>query len=244
MTRHRSDPLVVIPAYDEAACIAEVIAEVTAHGYDCVVVDDGSSDDTADIARDAGAPVVQLPINLGVGGALRAGFRYAVTHGYRSVVQVDADGQHISTAIADLVTAGADADLVIGSRFLSGDHPPVGAVRKAAMRMLGMVVRRSTGVTVSDPTSGFRLVRSPLLEGFADDFPHHYLGDTFEALLVAARRGYRITEVPVPMRARQGGTPSADTQASVRAMVRAITVLLTGTTFELPPRPQHEPSEG
>lgn len=244
MTRPARDPLVVIPAFDEAACIADVIAEVTGHGYSCVVVDDGSTDATAEIARRAGVAVLQLPINLGVGGALRAGFRYALAHGHRSVVQVDADGQHISTAIADLVAAAPTADLVIGSRFLSGDHPPVGIVRKAAMRLLGRVVRRSTDVVVSDPTSGFRLVRSPLLEGFAADFPHHYLGDTFEALLVAARRGYRIAEVPVPMRARQGGAPSADTRASVRAMVRAITVVLTGTTFDLPPRPQHEPAQG
>jgi glycosyltransferase involved in cell wall biosynthesis len=232
--------LVVVPAYNEAACVGDVVRSVRASGYDCLVVDDASGDDTSELAREAGAMVVELPINLGVGGALRAGWKYAAVHGYDTVVQIDADGQHPASNIAVLLDTLATGrfDLVVGSRFAAGGaHAGMSRVRRAAIRLLSSVLRRSAGVAVTDPTSGLRAVTGPLLRGFAADFPHHYLGDTFEALLVAGRRGYRIGEVPAVMLARQGGTPSADGYASVRAMVRALTVLLTGTTFDVPPAP-------
>ena len=112
------------------------------------------------------------------------------------------------------------------------------SLRRSCIRLLSAVIARSGGARITDPTSGFRAIRSPLLNAFAHDFPHHYLGDTFEALLVAGRRGYKITEVPVAMQARQGGQPSAALPASVRAMLRALTVPFTGCSFDLPPRPQ------
>jgi glycosyltransferase involved in cell wall biosynthesis len=231
--------LVVVPAYDEEACIADVVAEVRSAGFDCLVVDDGSSDRTGELACAAGARVVTLPINLGVGGALRAGFRYARSHGYSCIVQVDADGQHVAEHIGELLTALDERglDMVVGSRFAEGGRHEMSAIRRWCIRLLATVVRRSGGVSISDPTSGFRAIRSPLLDAFAGDFPHHYLGDTFEAVLVAARRGYRIGEVAVTMRERQGGRPSADLYASSQAMLRACTILFTGTTFDLPPRP-------
>ncbi len=230
--------LVVIPAYDERECIADVVGEVGSAGFHCLVVDDGSRDGTADIAAACGAAVVRLPINLGVGGALRTGFRYAVDHGYTTVVQVDADGQHVAEHIRHLVAALDDQslDMVVGSRFADDGTYPMTYVRRLCVRVLSFVIRRSGKVGITDPTSGFRAIRSPLLGAFAADFPAHYLGDTFEAVLVAARRGYRLGEVPVEMRERQGGRPSADLYALVQAMLRACTVLLTGTTFDLPAR--------
>jgi glycosyltransferase involved in cell wall biosynthesis len=231
--------LVVIPAYNEAECVGEVVAAVRARGYNCVVIDDASTDETAERAHDAGATVVHLPINLGVGGALRTGFRYAVEHGADTIVQVDADGQHSAEEIDRLLAHvnANDLDMVIGSRFAPGGaSSPVSGARRAAMGRLSATVRRRTGLEISDPTSGFRAIRGPLLQAFARDFPHHYLGDTFEALLVAGRRGYRVGEVPVTMHARQGGQPSADIGASVRAMIRALTVPFTGCSFDLPPR--------
>jgi glycosyltransferase involved in cell wall biosynthesis len=238
-TQASSRTLVVVPAFDEEACIADVIADVRAFGYECLVVDDGSTDRTEVLARTAGAEVVRLPINLGVGGALRAGFRYAVEHGYTCVVQVDADGQHIAEHITELLAASAhhNLDMVIGSRFADGGRHEMSAMRRFCIRLLSAVIARSGHTRITDPTSGFRAIRSPLLEAFAQDFPHHYLGDTFEAVLVASRRGYRIGEIPVSMRPRQGGRPSADLYASSQAMLRACTVLFTGTTFDLPPRP-------
>jgi len=231
--------LVVVPAYNERACIAAVVTEVLAAGHDCLVVDDGSTDDTAALARAAGARVVCLPINLGVGGALRTGFRYAADHGYRTVVQVDADGQHPAAAIEALLhdLHRRNLDMVVGSRFLQPSDYPVSRSRRAAIALLARVIATAGDTRMTDPTSGLRAIRTPLLDALAHDFPHHYLGDTFEALLVATRRGYRIGEVPVVMRPRQGGQPSAGHYASFQAMVRACTVLLTGTSFDLPPRP-------
>jgi glycosyltransferase involved in cell wall biosynthesis len=234
-----TDVVVVIPAYDEEACIGQVVTDVRGCGYDCVVVDDASSDRTAAIAEQSGATVIRLPINLGVGGALRAGFRYAVDIGAHTVVQVDGDGQHptdqIGTLLEHLDQGGFD--MVVGSRFAPGGVPsPQSGLRRRAIGVLSTTLRRRGGVTITDPTSGFRAIRDPLLRAFASDFPHHYLGDTFEALLVAGRRGYRVAEIPVVMQARQGGQPSAALPASVRAMLRALTVPFTGCSFDLPPR--------
>jgi glycosyltransferase involved in cell wall biosynthesis len=231
--------LVLIPAFNERECITAVVTDVRAAGHECLVIDDGSSDDTATLARAAGARVVRLPINLGVGGALRTGFRYASDHGYRTVVQVDADGQHPTATIGTLVQAlhERDLDMVVGSRFLQPSGYQLSRSRHAAIALLARVIANAGSTRMTDPTSGFRAIRGPLLDALAHDFPHHYLGDTFEALLVATRRGYRIGEIPVVMRPRQGGQPSAGHYASFRAMVRACTVLLTGTSFDLPPRP-------
>ena len=236
-----TDVLVVVPAFDEEACIGEVVSAVRDQGFECVVVDDASTDRTAGLAEQAGAVVVRLPINLGVGGALRAGFRYAVDSGATTVVQVDGDGQHPVEQIGTLLKHldAGDLDMVVGSRFApGGSSSPQSRMRRSAIGVLSTTLRRRGGVTISDPTSGFRAIRDPLLRAFASDFPHHYLGDTFEALLVAGRRGYRIGEVPVEMQARQGGQPSAALPASVRAMLRALTVPFTGCSFDLPPRSQ------
>jgi len=231
--------LVLVPAFNERECIAAVVADVRSAGHDCLVIDDGSSDDTAALARAAGAHVARLPINLGVGGALRTGFRYASDRGYDAIVQVDADGQHPTADIGTLLHAlhERDLDMVVGSRFLQPSGYQLSRSRRAAIALLARVIANAGETRMTDPTSGFRAIRSPLLDALAHDFPHHYLGDTFEALLVATRRGYRIGEVPVVMRPRQGGQPSAGHYASFRAMVRACTVLLTGTSFDLPSRP-------
>jgi glycosyltransferase involved in cell wall biosynthesis len=242
-----SQVLVVVPAFREADCIGAVVSDVHAAGYRCLVVDDGSPDDTARLAAEAGATVVVLPINLGVGGALRTGFRYARDHCYEVAVQVDADGQHLPDRIPALLDEleRLDVDMVIGSRFAAGgEYPGTSTFRRMNMRLLARVIGRVGGQRLTDPTSGFRAIRRPLLDAVAHDFPHHYLGDTFEVLYVARRRGYRIGEIPITMRARQGGRPSADLLASARAMVRAVTVLLTGTTFDLPRRPEHQRTHG
>lgn len=228
--------VVVVPAYNEQDCIADVVAEIRTAGYPCVVIDDASHDDTIPAATAAGAIVIGLPINLGVGGALRTGWQYAVSHGYDTVVQIDGDGQHPVSHIGALLDAlkQHDLDMVVGSRFADGgSHDGVSRMRRACMHLLTAILRRSANVSLSDPTSGFRAIRGPLLAEFARQFPHHYLGDTFEAELVAGRRGYRLGEIAIPMRSRQGGKPSADMFASARSMLRAIVVLGTGTSFDI-----------
>ena len=234
--------LVVIPAWNEEASVAAVVRGVRSAGFDALVVDDASTDSTSRVASSAGAAVVRLPVNLGVGGAMRCGFRYAVGHGYRGVVQCDADGQHPPEAISALVAAQerSGAQLLIGSRF----HPDavgyeVGIVRRLVMRLLGRSASRATGTSIRDATSGFRVISEPLLSAFAQNFPAHYLGDTYEAVIAAGRAGYRVEEVPVAMHQRSHGTSSASPVAAARLTLRAVVVVVTRLHFSIAQCPEN-----
>lgn len=222
--------LIVVPALNECESISEVVRDLRALALDVLVVDDGSSDDTAERAETEGARVLRLPINLGVGGALRAGFRYAVDHGYSSVVQVDADGQHPAHQIQDLIEAARrhEAHLVIGSRYLSSDATLApSSSRRLAMKLLGALVSRASGCRITDSTSGFRIIREPLLSEFSREFPAYYLGDTYEATILAARAGFRIAEIPAALSIRKHGTSSSGriNSLSLLAKVLAVTLL-------------------
>jgi glycosyltransferase involved in cell wall biosynthesis len=228
--------LVVVPARDEAATITSVVTAIRAVGLPCLVVDDHSDDDTEVLARAAGARVLRLPVHLGVGGALRLGFRFAVSHGYEVAVQCDADGQHPPELIPQLLDAQArtGAHLLIGSRFVGeGTSFPIGWARRVTMRMLSGLVRLRSGQHVADTTSGFRCIAEPLLSAFSKSFPTHYLGDTFEAVLVAARAGYRVAEEPVRMEAREVGRSTASLGGALRSVVRAVVVAVGGLTFRI-----------
>ena len=221
----RNDVLVIIPAFNEEASVASVVTQILEHGYPVLVVDDGSIDRTSQCAEQAGAIVLKLPVNLGVGGALRCGFRYAVTHGYGVVVQCDADGQHDPGEIGFLLDTmdATGADMVVGSRFLPEKSAyTVGLVRRVAMRQLARVATRQTGVAITDATSGFRAIRDRLLGSFAASYPAEYLGDTVEALARAGRGGYIVREVGVQMQSRSTGVSSASTIASVWYVVRVL----------------------
>jgi glycosyltransferase involved in cell wall biosynthesis len=234
----RPPVLVVVPALDEEASVGHVVARLRAAGYDCLVVDDGSTDATAAVAASAGARVVRLPVHLGVGGALRCGFRYAVDHGYSQVVQCDADGQHLPEQIETLLDAQmrTNAHLVIGSRFLDGASAyRISGGRRFVMRLLSRMVRRSTGVVVHDTTSGFRCIARPLLDEFAASYPVHYLGDTFEAVIVAARAGYSVIEVPAAIAERSAGTPSARPSAALVFLARTMIATSVGLGFKIRP---------
>ena len=230
--------LVVVPAWNEADSVGTVVAGLRARGYDVAVVDDGSTDATADRARQAGAAVVSLPVNLGVGGALRCGFRYAVDHGYDVVVQCDADGQHPPAQIARVLEAqgSTGAHLVIGSRFVGGEAGmAVGGNRRLAMRVLARIASRAAGRPITDASSGLRAIARPLLDEFARSYPVHYLGDTFEAIVVAGRAGYDVTEVGVTMAPRLAGVSSARPLAALAFLGRALVVSLGGLGFEVRP---------
>jgi len=232
--------LVIVPALNEQESIQQVVRAIRAEQFDVLVVDDGSTDDTAHRAEAAGASVLRLPVNLGVGGALRAGFRFAVDHHYAAVVQVDADGQHPASQIRDLIAAVEhhNAHLVVGSRYLSPDATLVpSASRRLAMRLLSKVVSRAVGHTITDSTSGFRIICEPLLSEFAHEFPAYYLGDTYEATIGAARAGYRVFEIPAALGTRNHGTSSA---GSLRAIVLIAKVLIV-TALRLHPRLQPRP---
>lgn len=210
--------LVVIPALNEEGSVGEVVKEVktalpAAH---VLVVDDGSSDGTRRVATAAGADVLSLPFNLGVGGALRAGFRYAVRFDYQIAVQVDGDGQHDPAEIERLLVALRDADMVIGARFAGRGEYAVRGARRLAMRLLARSLSSRTNANLTDTTSGFRAFNRRTIEIFARDYPAEYLGDTIEALLIAARAGCRVSQVPVHMRRRTVGAPS---QSSLRSLI-------------------------
>lgn len=220
--------LVVVPAWNEQECVAAVVAEVreVLEGVDLVVVDDGSSDATAERALEAGAGVLSLPYHLGVGAAMRAGYRYAAENGYDVAVQVDADGQHDPRDVPRLVGALESCDLVIGARFAGKGAYDVSGPRRLAMRLLAWGASRITGTRLTDVSSGFRAANRAVIELFARDYPQEYLGDTVESLVIAARSGCRVHQLPVSMRARAGGAPSQSLWKSTAYLFRAVLVLV------------------
>lgn len=240
MTLTAADVLVVVPALDEEATIGAVVREIRQTGFLVLVVSDGSTDATVEVAADAGARVLHLPFNIGVGGALRAGFRFAVDQGFLAVVQVDADGQHPIGAIHELLEEKnrSGVDMVVGSRFHGkAATMQVSSVRRLVMRVLSRSATRATGTRITDATSGFRLIAQPLLGAFADSFPDYYLGDTFEALVSAGRAGYRITEIPADLTPRLVGQSSANPIQAAKFTVKSLCLASLRIHFPLrPPR--------
>jgi glycosyltransferase involved in cell wall biosynthesis len=230
-------PLVVVPAFNEEASIGQVIAELIDSAFDFVVVDDGSTDQTKALAERLGARVLALPLNSGVGSALRCGFRYAVEAGFDTVIQVDADGQHHPSEISKLLAEAERGghDMVIGSRFMVGGGD-VSRIRRFPMKVISFVASRAAGTRLTDATSGFRLIRGDLLLRFASNFPRYYLGDTFEATYVAGKAGYRIAEVAVVMSPRTNGRSSANVREAVTMIIKTLAVTLLGLHFRIPSR--------
>lgn len=204
MTR---DTLVIIPALNEAGRIGHVLRGLADQGVaaDVLVVDDGSEDDTAAEAESLGAQVIRHPFNLGYGVALQTGYIYAFKHGYMQVVQMDADGQHDPASIHTLLESLADdVDLVLGSRFLNGNPPPVTLPRRVGSKLFAWIVTMWTGTRITDPTSGFqamsrRVLREVVQDHFPEDFPDA------DVLITLSRAGLKLKEVPVKMHAREGG---------------------------------------
>lgn len=225
-------PMVIMPAWNESAIIAETIRDVLQNGPACtvLVVDDGSTDDTVEIAYSAGAHVLQLPFNMGVGGAMRAGFTLAERLGIRQVIQVDADGQHNPADIAKLLEGLADADIVIGARFADEGDYQVRGPRKWAMNVLAFTLSRVAKARLTDTTSGFRAANAKAIKQYVRHYPAEYLGDTIDSLVSAVRAGCVVKQIPVAMRPRQGGMPS---QSPVKAAIylgRSMIALLFALT--------------
>jgi glycosyltransferase involved in cell wall biosynthesis len=232
--------LVIIPAWNEQESVGRTVHEVrdANPGADILVVDDGSSDATAVVARQAGAEVCRLPFNLGVGGAMRAGYRFAVSGDYDVAVQIDADGQHDPRYLTELVSKLTDADLVIGARFAGEGEPyQVSGIRALAMKVLARTLSRMAKTRLTDVTSGFRVANRRTVALFAAHYPAEYLGDTVESTVIAIRAGCTVTQVPVQMRERQGGQAS---QTPVRAAIylsRAVVALALALVRKWPETP-------
>ena len=228
MTPPLDKTLIVMPAYNEEASVANVVREVkkALPGVQCLVVDDGSSDHTAERAGGAGALVARLPFNLGVGGAMRVGFKYALENGYENVVQIDSDGQHDPASARALINALNDADLVLGARFAGEGNYEVRGPRRWAMRVLASILSRTARTRLTDTTSGFRATGPKAVALFAKHYPAEYLGDTIEALVIAAKAGCIVVQVPVAMRPRAGGVPSQDPFKAAAYLGRACVALI------------------
>ena len=230
--------LIAIPAWNEEASIADVIKKVREHrpDVDIMVVDDGSQDSTASLARQVGATVVSLPFNVGVGGAMRTAFLYAQRHGYRALAQVDADGQHDPGDLDRILEGLGTADIVVGTRFHPNSMYFVGGPRRWAMVLLSKALSRMNRGTISDPTSGFRSAGPRAIDLFAAEYPADYLGDTVGSLAIAIRQGMVVHEAPVTMYFRQTGRPSKNALWSAMYLGRATLAILATSLKRRTPR--------
>jgi len=230
--------LVAVPALNEAAAIGGVLASLaTAHPLrDVVIVDDGSRDATAQIARDAGAHVVSHAINLGVGAAMGTAFKYAVRNGYDAVIQFDGDGQHRPEHIAQLVAGLDGADIVIGSRFIDGGTFKSSAARRGVQRLIAGVASAYARTKLTDATSGFRIAGPRALAVFAEHYPVEWLGDTVESIVLATRQHLTVAEIPVTMNERAGGTPSQSVFRATLYTGRILFILGLASIRSVPPQ--------
>lgn len=214
----------IVPAFNEQESIAGVVNELRGFdvGLSVVVVDDGSTDRTAEIARGAGAKVLSLPFNLGIGGAVQTGFRYAWEQGFDIAVRADGDGQHDPAELDAILrpVLADDADIAVGSRFMGGDGYRSSRSRRMGIRLLAWIVSALTRQRITDPTSGFQAANRLGIRLFASDYPHDY--PEAEATVMVFKHRLRLREVPVRMRARESGTSSITAVHSVYYMVKVV----------------------
>lgn len=223
--------LAIVPAYNEQATVAAVVSDVLsrAPGFDVLVVDDGSADDTTREARDAGASVARLPFNLGIGGAVQTGYRYALANGYDYAVQIDGDGQHDPGQIAKLmerITAEPNVEMVYGTRFADNTGFQSSSLRRIGIRLFAFTLSLVTGQKVTDPTSGFRLCDRRAIALFAENYPIDY--PEVEAILLMHRHRLSSAEVPVEMHERGGGSSSITLLRSGYYMTKVMLAVLVG----------------
>ncbi len=225
--------LAVVPAYNEAATVADVIRDIRreAPEWDVLVVDDGSTDDTFAVAEMYGARVLRLPFNLGIGGAVQAGFTYARENGYDVMAQVDGDGQHDPAELRKLtehMRAHPELDMVCGSRFISSNSHryPAPISRRTGIHIFAFLLSLFVRQPISDPTSGFRLYNRRAIRLFASDYPHDY--PEVEAVLMLHHHRLRMEEIPVRMFQRGGGVSSISSGKSFYYMVKVLLALFVG----------------
>jgi glycosyltransferase involved in cell wall biosynthesis len=237
--------LAIVPAFNEAGMVGRVVRDLRrqAPDFDVVVVDDGSTDATAAEAEAEGAEVIRHPFNLGIGGAMQSGYKYALASGYDVALQVDGDGQHkpeyIGEMLGALNTRGA-ADMVTGSRFLQDPGYKVPLGRRVGNLVFAVVLSRLVRQRITDPTSGFRMTNRRGIELFARDYPHDY--PEVEAILMLHYHRLRIHEVPVRMNARGFGRSSIDYPRSAYYMAKVLLAIFVGL-FRRRPTPLDEPED-
>lgn len=220
--------LIIIPAYNEAENIVQVVEQLRFHGpqYDYVIVNDGSTDNTLQKCQNGNFQYLDLPINLGIGGAVQAGYVYAFKNGYDIAVQMDGDGQHDIAYLPEMLNPllSGEADIVIGSRFLKREGFQSSQSRRIGISMLSLLIRLTTGKRIRDVTSGYRAVNKRFIGVYAKDYPTDYPEP--EAIVTAVMYGGRVIEVPVKMKAREGGISSITFRRSVYYMIKVTLAIL------------------
>ena len=220
--------IVIIPAYNEAGCILNTIKHTkeSCTEYDIIVINDASTDDTGDILRENGINHINLPINLGIGGAVQTGYKYAKENGYDIAVQVDADGQHDAAFLEAMFSKmiETDADMVIGSRFIENQGFQSSTTRRLGISFLSWLIKVLTGTRITDPTSGLRLIGKGGIELFSQEYPADYPEPETATALIS--RGYKVVEMPVIMNDRQAGESSINFTKSVYYMVKVTLAIL------------------
>lgn len=220
--------LVIIPAYNEEGNLENTIKDIceNAPDFDYVIINDCSTDDTLDLCRRKGYSYLNLPVNLGIGGAVQTGYRYAYYRGYDIAVQFDGDGQHdasyLETMADELVHS--DADMVIGSRFIEKEGFQSSALRRVGIVYFTFLIKLLTGKTITDPTSGMRMVNRKLLKKFTEDYPKDYPEP--ESVVAILAQKYKVKEIPVVMKERMEGESSISFRKSIYYMIKVSFAIL------------------
>ena len=214
--------LIIIPAYNEEQNIVNTVrlTREMSPDFDVIVINDASTDHTGEMCEQNNIPHLNLPVNLGIGGAVQTGYQYACRHNYEIAVQVDADGQHnpeFLKIMADKLIE-ADADMVIGSRFIENEGFQSSFTRRLGIIFFSKLIKLLTGATITDPTSGLRMAGKRAIKLFAQDYPSDYPEPETDVALVS--RGYKVVEIPVIMNERQGGASSINFLKSVYYMIK------------------------
>jgi len=220
--------LIIIPAYNEEANIEKTVEAILrdSSGFDYIIINDCSKDRTRQICEDKKYNIVNLPINLGIGGAVQTGYKYAVRNGYDMAVQVDGDGQHdpkFLEEMADYLEKN-NLDMVIGSRFIEMEGFQSSGLRRVGIRFFTWLIKILTGKKITDPTSGLRMIGANVLKIFAEDYPKDYPEP--ESVVAILRKGMKVEEIPVVMHEREGGVSSISMKKSVYYMVKVTLAIL------------------
>lgn len=214
--------LIIIPAYNESECIEKTIENIkkNAKDFDYIIINDCSTDNTREICERNGFHIINLPVNLGIGGAVQTGYIYGIRYGYDMAVQVDGDGQHDAAFLQKMADCLEEtgADMVIGSRFIEKQGFQSTGARRIGIRFFTWLIRLMTGKTVTDPTSGLRMVNRKVMREFAKDYPKDYPEP--ETAVTVLHSGMKIEEIPVVMKERAGGVSSISMKKSVYYMIK------------------------
>ena len=220
--------LIIIPAYNEAENIVKTVEAIKekAKGFDYIIINDCSTDRTKNVCEENGYNIINLPINLGIGGAVQTGYKYAYNQDYDIAVQVDGDGQHdpLFLEVMAQYLEEHSADMVIGSRFIEKKGFQSSRARRIGIIFFTQLIKIMTGATITDPTSGLRMVGRNVIELFSNDYPRDYPEP--ESVVAILRRHMKVIEIPVVMKEREGGVSSISLKKSVYYMIKVTLAIL------------------